>query len=47
MFLHLYYYLNKFNFKYICSNKYEYDFPYVTTSGFSDFDALFVNTDYV
>lgn len=36
-------YLTKYNFKYISSNKFKNNFPDLTLSGFSEFDALFIN----
>jgi len=39
-------YLRLFNFKYLCSNKFGYDFPNLNWNGFSEFDALFINTNY-
>ena len=36
-------YLLKFNFKYICSNRFKYKIPDLSIKGFSEFDALFVN----
>ena len=38
-------YLTNYNFKYISSNKFGNDFPDLTLSGFSEFDALFINQD--
>lgn len=35
-------YLQKYNFKYVCSNKFGYNFPNLNLTGFSEFDALFV-----
>lgn len=37
-------YLNKFNFKYKCSNLFKNDFPNLNLKGYSEFDALFINT---
>lgn len=39
-------YLTNYNFKYISSNKFGNDLPDLTLSGFSEFDALFINQDY-
>jgi FkbM family methyltransferase len=36
-------YLTKYNFKYISSNKFRNDFPDLTLTGFSEFDALYIN----
>jgi len=36
-------YLNNHNFKYVLSNKFGYNFPDLSLSGFSEFDALFIN----
>lgn len=36
-------YLNQYNFKYIISNKFGYNFPDLSIRGFSEFDALFIN----
>ena len=36
-------YLTNYNFKYISSNKFSNNFPDLTFSGFSEFDALFIN----
>jgi len=36
-------YLTDYNFKYILSNKFGTNFPELTLSGFSEFDALFIN----
>ena len=36
-------YLLKFNFKYICSNRFKYKIPDLSIKGYSEFDALFVN----
>ncbi len=35
-------YLKQFNFKYVCSNKFKYEYPNLTLTGFSEFDAIFV-----
>jgi FkbM family methyltransferase len=35
-------YLKQFNFKYKCSNNFEYDDPDLDLNGYSEFDALFV-----
>ena len=40
-------YLESFNFKYCCSNKFNYGIPDLNLKGFSEFDALFINTDIV
>lgn len=37
-------YLNTFNFKYVCSNKFNFNFPNLNLNGFSEFDALFINS---
>lgn len=37
-------YLNNYNFKYISSNKFGEEFPDLSLKGFSEFDALFINT---
>jgi FkbM family methyltransferase len=37
-------YLNDYNFKYIVSNKFGSNFPNLSLTGFSEFDALFINT---
>ncbi len=42
-FLELYEYLNQYGFKYICSNKFNSNFPDLNITGFSEFDALFIN----
>lgn len=36
-------YLEKFNFRYICSNTFGSTFPYLKKNGFNEFDALFIN----
>lgn len=36
-------YLSNYNFKYISSNKFGDNFPDLTLTGFSEFDALFIN----
>ena len=36
-------YLNNFNFSYIISNKFGYNFTDLSSCGFSEFDALFIN----
>jgi FkbM family methyltransferase len=36
-------YLTNYNFKYISSNTFKNNFPDVTLTGFSEFDALFIN----
>ena len=36
-------YLTKFNFKYISSNNFGDNYPDLTSTGFSEFDALFIN----
>jgi FkbM family methyltransferase len=36
-------YLNTYNFKYISSNKFGDHFPNLSLTGFSEFDALFIN----
>jgi len=43
LFIELNKYLESYNFKYICSNKFSYNFPDLTIKGFSEFDALFIN----
>jgi len=35
-------YLKQFNFKYICSNFFGYNYPDLNMNGFSEFDALFI-----
>lgn len=42
-FIDLYNYLKKYNFQYVSSNKFEYNFPNINLKFFSEFDALFVN----
>ena len=37
-------YLESFNFKYCCSNKFDYSAPDLNLKGFSEFDSLFINT---
>ena len=37
-------YLQSYEFEYKCSNKYGYSYPDLDCRGFSEFDALFVNT---
>lgn len=41
-FMDVYNYLCEFGFTYVCSDKFNYDFPDVTLTGFSEFDCLFV-----
>lgn len=36
-------YLQSFNFKYCCSNKFDYRMPDLNLKGFTEFDALFIN----
>ena len=36
-------YLHDFNFEYVCSNRFGYKQPDTRLSGFSEFDALFIN----
>lgn len=36
-------YLNQYNFKYVVSNKFGFNFPDLSIRGFSEFDALFIN----
>lgn len=36
-------YLTRNNFKYKCSNKFGYNLPELNITGFSEFDALFIN----
>jgi hypothetical protein len=36
-------YLTNYNFKYISSNNFGNNFPDLTLTGFSEFDALFIN----
>ena len=36
-------YLNDYNFKYIVSNKFGFNFPDLSLKHFSEFDALFIN----
>ena len=40
-------YLENNGFKYIVSNKFGTKFPDLTLKGFSEFDALFINSDYI
>jgi FkbM family methyltransferase len=42
-FVELYEYLQQNGFTYICSNKFGNNFPNTTLTGFSEFDALFIN----
>jgi len=37
-------YLQSFNFKYFCSNKFNYILPDLNLKGFTEFDTLFINT---
>ncbi len=45
-FTELYDYLKKYNFSYVCSNKFGYNFPNLDLKGFSEFDALFTNSSF-
>jgi FkbM family methyltransferase len=36
-------YLNNYNFKYVTSNKYGNNYPNLSQTGYSEFDALFIN----
>ena len=36
-------FLNSYNFQYVCSNKFQNNFPNLSLTGFSEFDALFIN----
>jgi FkbM family methyltransferase len=36
-------YLNKYNFKYVLSNKFGENYPDLSLKGYSEFDALFIN----
>jgi FkbM family methyltransferase len=38
-------YLKKFNINYLCSDEYEYELPDKLISGFSEFNALFINNN--
>jgi len=40
-------YLSKYNFKYVSSNKFGETYPNLSLTGFSEFDALFINTSTV
>ena len=40
-------YLSQFHFKYVVSNKFGYQFPDLSLTGFSEFDALFVHESMV
>lgn len=40
-------YLSRFNFRYVCSNRFGYEQPNLNITGFSEFDALFINTSLV
>jgi FkbM family methyltransferase len=40
-------YLSKYNFKYVSSNKFGETYPNLSLTGFSEFDALFINTSEV
>jgi hypothetical protein len=40
-------YLNNYNFKYVLSNNFGSNFPDLSLTGFSEFDALFINTGYI
>ena len=35
-------YLSKFNYKYICSNKFNNSYPNLNLKGYSEFDTLFI-----
>jgi FkbM family methyltransferase len=37
-------YLSSHNFKYSCSNRFNFTFPNINLKGFSEFDSLFINT---
>lgn len=37
-------YLNKYNFKYVCSDNFGTNYPNLSLKGFSEFNALFVNS---
>jgi FkbM family methyltransferase len=39
-------YLSKFNFKYVCSNKFNFNYPDLSLKGYTEFDALFVNSSF-
>lgn len=45
-FIELINYLNKYNFSYCCSNKFD-GFPNLNLTGFSEFDSLFINNSIV
>lgn len=36
-------YLTDHNFQYVCSNKFKETFPNLNLTGFTEFDALFIN----
>ena len=36
-------YLRRFNFKYVCSNRFGYQYPDLSMKGFSEMDAFFIN----
>lgn len=36
-------YLQKYNFAYVCSNQFGYNYPDLNLTGYSEFDTLFVN----
>ncbi len=38
-------YLNKYNFKYVCSNKFGFNYPDINLNGFSEFDVLYKRFD--
>jgi FkbM family methyltransferase len=38
-------YLTKYNFKYVCSDVYHYNFPNLSATGFSEFNCLFMNSN--
>ena len=42
-FLELNEYLQKYNFAYVCSNQFGHNYPDLNLTGYSEFDALFVN----
>lgn len=44
-FIELYEYLKSYGFKYVCSNKYNYNFPELNKKGYSEFDALFIRSN--
>ena len=44
-FIELNNYLISYNFKYVFSNKFGYNLPNLSLTGFSEFDAIFINND--